>query len=434
MRVSTQMVFDSGVLNLQKKNAEALKLQQQLATQKRILTPSDDPVAAAQALEVTQAKSLNDQYSKNQAYANDSLALAEGQLQSAEDLIQRVYELTVQIGNSTLSDVDRKSITAEMRQRFDELVGIANQQDGIGNYLFSGFKGDTKPFVGTVDTGVTYHGDDGQRLLRVSPSRDMRVSESGRDLFLGATDSSLAFSANASDLNSGSGVVSAPTISDSTKWNNVLNPKNFTIHFATVGVNTTYDIVDDTGVSLLTNTQSAVSTPPVVPPLPGTYVAGAAIELKALASTVGGMDYGASVVISGSPGNGDSFSIRPSQPISVFQSMRDLILAAEQPIQGMSESVRSGFAKQVQSTLGNMLSAQDNILRYRSEMGARMSELDSLGDASSQRDLDYTSTLSRLTDVDMTAAISDLTQTETTLKAAQLSFTKISQLSLFNYI
>mgnify|MGYP000076511224 CR=1 FL=1 len=434
MRVSTQMIYDSGVSTLQKRTSEALKLQQQLATNKRMLTPSDDPVAAAQALEVTQAKSLNDQYAKNQAYANDTLALTEGQLQSAEDLLQRVYELTVQIGNSTLSDTDRESVTTEMRQRFDELVGIANQQDGLGNYLFSGFRGDTKPFVGSIDSGVSYQGDEGQRLLRVSPSRDLRVSESGRDLFMGVVDKSTPFSIESSSLNTGTGTISEPKISDPTKWNSVLNPKSFTIHFAYDGTDTTYDIVDDTGISLLTNSSSAVASPPVVPPLPGTYVQGAPIELKALSSTVGGMDFGASVVIENSPANGDSFTIRPASPVSVFDTISNLVQAAEQPLDGMNEATRAGFRAQVDAALGNLLSSQDNILRYRSDMGARMSELDSLGSAASQRDLDYTATLSRLEDVDMTAAISNLNQTQITLQAAQLSFTKISQLSLFNYL
>lgn len=430
MRVSTQMIFESGVSNMQKRTSETLKIQEQLATNRRILTPSDDPVASAQALEVTQAQSLNSLYVKNQGYANDSLGLSENQLQGAQDLLQRVHELTVQIANSTLSDNDRKSVTSELRQRFDELMGIANQQDGTGNYLFSGFKGDTKPFTGTVDSGVTYNGDDGQRLLQVSPARNLAISDSGRDIFLNVPDKSTPFTTGTNSQNTGTGVISAPTISDSSKWNSPLNPKYFTIKFAVVGTTTTYDIVDNTGISVLTNTTASNT-----PPLPATYQTGGTIDIKALSSTVGGMDFGASVVISGSPANGDSFTIKPTGPVSIFDSIASLIHAAEQPLGSDADpATKAAYKTQVDTTLANVLSAQDNIDRVRSGIGARMSELDSLGSAASQRELDYKTTLSRLQDVDMTAAISNLTQTQTTLQAAQLSFSKISQLSLFQYL
>ena len=91
MRVSTSQIFDSGTASMQKRIADALKLQQQLASQRRILVPSDDPVAAAQALEVTQAKSINALYMKNQDVATDSLAAGESTLTSAYTLLQSMY-------------------------------------------------------------------------------------------------------------------------------------------------------------------------------------------------------------------------------------------------------------------------------------------------------------------------------------------------------
>lgn len=434
MRVSTQMIFSSGVSTMQQRTAETLRLQQQISSNRRILTPSDDPVAAAQALEVTQAKTLNELFIKNQASAGDALALQEGQIAAAEDLLQTVHEKLVQLANATLSDNDRRSITTELRQRFDELKGIANQQDGTGNYLFSGFRGDTEPFTGNVDTGVSYNGDNGQRLLRVSASRDMEISDSGQNVFMSPVNDSIPFAVGNSSLNTGSGEISEATIIDGSKWSNILNPKNFTIHFAVAAGVTTYDIVNDEGISLLTNAAAQSASPPVTPPLPGTYVSGEAIELKALPATVGGMDFGASFKISGSPGNGDTFSIRPTAPVSVFDTLSSLILAAEVSLEGSTAAKRAEFAEKMDTGIANILSAQENMLKTRATIGARMNELDSLADSSSQRSLDYAATLSRLQDVDMTAAISELNQTQLTLEAAQMSFSKISQLSLFNYI
>ena len=55
MRISTGMIFDAGVAGINRQTGSLLHLQQQVSSGRRILTPSDDPVAAAQALEVTQA-------------------------------------------------------------------------------------------------------------------------------------------------------------------------------------------------------------------------------------------------------------------------------------------------------------------------------------------------------------------------------------------
>ena len=75
MRVTTGMIYDSGLASIQKQNSQLLNTQQQVATGRRILTPSDDPVASARALEVSQSKSVNALYISNQGYANDALKL-----------------------------------------------------------------------------------------------------------------------------------------------------------------------------------------------------------------------------------------------------------------------------------------------------------------------------------------------------------------------
>jgi len=78
--------------------------------------------------------------------------------------------------------------------------------------------------------------------------------------------------------------------------------------------------------------------------------------------------------------------------------------------------------------------AYDNVLSARTEVGARMKELDYLDSAGDDLDLQYATTLSDLQDLDMVKAISTFTQQQVTLQAAQKTFTSISGLSLFNYI
>jgi flagellar hook-associated protein 3 FlgL len=63
-----------------------------------------------------------------------------------------------------------------------------------------------------------------------------------------------------------------------------------------------------------------------------------------------------------------------------------------------------------------------------------MNELESLGSLNDNLSLQYQQTLSNLQDLDYAKAITDLTRNQTNLEAAQKSFAKISQLSLFNYL
>ena len=70
MRVSSGMIFDAGVSSINRQTASLLHLQQQVSSGRRILSPSDDPVAAARALEVTQSSEVVAQFIKNQDYAS----------------------------------------------------------------------------------------------------------------------------------------------------------------------------------------------------------------------------------------------------------------------------------------------------------------------------------------------------------------------------
>lgn len=305
MRVSTSMIFDAGVRSMNKQSSDLLHIQQQIASGRRILRPSDDPVAAARVLEVTQSRDILTQYSANQDTAMSALGLVEGQLESATEILQQIRELTIQAGSPSLTAANRDSIAVALRAHYDNLMGIANSADGQGQYQFSGFQGATKPFSGTVDDlinnvqpDVAYAGDNGERRIQVSATRQIEVSATGNDVF----------------------------------------------------VNT---------------------------------------------------------------GNGES----------VFKSLATLIGQLE-------VNDTSGLT----TAITKITTAGDNILRVRAAFGSRMNELESLDYMNQDLSLQYDQTLSDLQDLDYAKAISDLTLKQNQLEAAQESFSKISQLSLFDYL
>lgn len=192
MRVSTNMIYDQGVRALQTQSAALLHTGQQIATGRKILTPADDPVASARALDVTQSRSVNQQFITNQGYAEDALKLVEGQLDGAGEIIQYARDRVLAAGNPALSNADRKAIAVDLRAQFDAMLAIANSRDANGDYLFAGYKSDRPPFAQTVDgavTAVEYDGDQGTRTMQVSSSRFMPVSFGGERVFGTADDS-----------------------------------------------------------------------------------------------------------------------------------------------------------------------------------------------------------------------------------------------------
>ena len=102
MRISTNQIYDAGTLGIQNGQSSLYKLQNQLSTGRRVLTPQDDPVAAAQALIVTQSMEVNKQHIDNQGQAKSQLGLIDSQTNAMVNALINVRDRVVQAGNCLL--------------------------------------------------------------------------------------------------------------------------------------------------------------------------------------------------------------------------------------------------------------------------------------------------------------------------------------------
>ena len=433
MRISTSQIYESGTVNIQRNQSALYKLQNQLSTGRRVLTPEDDPVAAAQALLVTQSREITAQHIENQGNADSQLGLVDSQLSSLGDLLQHVREKVIQAGNTaTLSNTDRQAIATELEARLSEMLGIANTQNGTGEFLFSGYQGGTRPFA--IDASVAalppastspvgYFGDDGERLLQVSSSRQMAVNVAGSEVFMQAKSGNGTFAvATGGNLgggnNQGTAISDAGSVLDPQKWalavNNPLAGQPLEIRFSVAAGVTTYGVYDPV---------SAVTTGPLA------FTPGQAIPLL----TSAGVDFGSQLVVQGVPANDDTFTVTPSASQSLFQTMQNLIGILRSSV-GSATYSTTEYTNALGGQLTNLDQAFGNISRVQASVGSRMRELDSLGDTSSDLNVQHQQTLSKLQDLDYAKAISEYTQQQVQLEAAQKSFVQISSLSLFNYL
>jgi flagellar hook-associated protein 3 FlgL len=447
MRISTSQIYGSAAASMSRGQSDLYKLNNQLSSGRRILTPADDPVAAARALVMTQTQGVNTQYMKNQGTASGQLGQVDNQLSSLTNLLQSVRDRTVQAGNTVLTNSDRQAIATELESRLGELTGIANSQNGAGDYLFSGYQGATQPFASSgasavppaITSPVAYAGDDGQRLLQVSASRQMAVNVAGSDLFMNAKSGNGTFVAATGgnidgSANQGAGTIGAGSVLDPQKWQAGMNDAQWStpgnpalqIQFA----------VDASGAS--TYQVYDVSTPgsPSALTDPAPFTPGQSISLTATSppsTTLPATDFGAQVIVDGQPAAGDTFSIKPSGNQSLFQTVQNLIGVLRTPV-GSSTYSSTQFTNDLGGQLTNIDQALANVSRVQTTVGASMNELDGLGSNSSSLDIQYQQTLSNLQDIDWAKTISDFTLQQMSLEAAQKSFVKVSGMSLFSYL
>lgn len=181
MRISTNSIYQTAISKINSLQADQSKLQQQIATGKRLLTPSDDPLAAARVLQLSQSQNVNTQFGENRKIAETRLGDMDISLGSITELLTSVR--TNLVGSAgTLSTGQRNALAIQLGGAMETLLGLANTRDAAGNYLYAGFQSKTIPFTATA-TGATYNGDSNQQLLQVDTHRQMAVNASGDSVF-----------------------------------------------------------------------------------------------------------------------------------------------------------------------------------------------------------------------------------------------------------
>lgn len=185
MRISTAQLYAQRVAAMQEQQLNLSRTELEMATGKRLLTAADNPADALRALQLGEGIEQTRQYQDNVDAATSRLNLEEGALSGAVNLLQRIRELAVQSLNASLAPEDLRAIEVEVRENLDGLLQIANTRDANGEYLFSGYRGNSPAFSHDGSGNFTYNGDQGQRHLQISATRQIAIGDHGVRVFLG---------------------------------------------------------------------------------------------------------------------------------------------------------------------------------------------------------------------------------------------------------
>ena len=176
MRISTQMMYDQNMRGITDSQSKWLNYGEQMSTGKRVNRPSDDPIAASQAIVLSQAQAQNSQFDLARTFATQKVSLEESVLSQVTTAIQSAQEKVVYARNGTLSDSDRASQATDLQGIRDQLMNLANSTDGNGRYIFAGYKTENVAFD---QTSGNYIGGTTPVNQQVDSARNMQISHTG---------------------------------------------------------------------------------------------------------------------------------------------------------------------------------------------------------------------------------------------------------------
>ncbi|MEM1261517.1 MAG: flagellar hook-associated protein FlgL [Pseudomonadota bacterium] len=396
-RVATLDTFNRALQRITDANARVARAQEQIATGTRITTPADDPYGAAQVLLFEQNLAALTQFTRNADSAEVRLQREEVSLTSAGDLLQRARELLIQANNANQSDETRGFVAVELREIRDQLVDIANSEDGRGRFLFAGSRDTEAPFV-LSGGSVNYGGDQGTRNIQIGEGLFVEAGDDGASVFMRIPRGNGTFVATPSLANTGNGIIARQSVVSPGTYTG----ENLTIEFTAAD---SYDVIDSGGATIAT----------------GSFAAGDTIVVQGIA-----------VEINGEPQVGDEFDISVAGFQSVFSAIEDAAVALDAG--ASTAAARAALSSSLNRGLDDLDQALGIVLETRATVGTRLRSIDAQRDLNASYALITQEVLGEIRDLDYTQAISELSQQLTALEAAQQSFVRIQGLSLFNVL
>jgi flagellar hook-associated protein 3 FlgL len=184
MRVTQQTIATQVIDGLQGAYRRVAKAQEEVTTGRRINHLSDDPIGAARVLSLLTVERSLDQYEKNLNTAIPLFEQADSLLDNVVDRLVRAKELALALANDSNSPEQRAQTAMEVRELFNQVLGIANTKVE-DRFIFAGFVNGTPPFA-LAGGAVTYGGDSGEILVQTNEAGSIALNVPGDRIFQGA--------------------------------------------------------------------------------------------------------------------------------------------------------------------------------------------------------------------------------------------------------
>ncbi|WNC89905.1 flagellar hook-associated protein FlgL [Paraburkholderia sp. FT54] len=408
MRISSTQYFNMNVATMSDQQAQLSQLYAEISSGVSLSTPSDNPLGAAQAVQLSSTATALSQYTSNQGTALASLQQEDSTLGSVNSVLQTIHTLVLRAGDGSLNNNDRGSIATQLQSLRSQLMTLANSTDPQGNYLFAGYQSSAQPYTTNSAGVVTYSGDTGTPVVQITDSHTVQTGDNGLAIFGSVASIGTSSVPAAANGNGGTGVISTVSLNNPT---DPTNADTYTINFSSA---TTYTVSQkDPATGVVTTTG------------PQAFTAGSSIPLG---------NGGQSVSISGAPNANDSFTVTPATQgsMDVFANLSQLITTLQTPVSGAAST--ASFQSALTTSMTQLENTMNNVVTAQAAVGGREQEVQALQTVTQTNTLQNTSNLADLTQTDMVKVIGQYTMTQNALQAAQQAFAKIQNISLFQYL
>lgn len=407
MRVSTSQLFDRGINNILNGQGELSDTQQRLASGKKLLRPSDDPVGASKVIRLTEELDQIKQFQRNNELLTGALKEQEAVMRNINEAVTLARTKAIQAGSGAMTPESRAAIGVEIAQIRDQVFDLMNSKNAAGEYIFAGYQSKSPAFAYDPSaTGNKYYfqGDEGTTSYQLSPSVQMQGNDSGKSVF---EDVFARLKASVTGTTAAEASMTISEQNDLDRFHkqnyDALTPANndFQLEVSPAG-----DQVTITNVG----TGANLGTFNYTPGEPFTF---------------NGMQF----TIDGAPGDTVDFSLSPPEKKNLAQTLDDFFVALDDP-----DISQQDFLSALDDAIIGMDNGLGALGAATSGVGGRLNV--SAAVYSSNLDLEISTKEARsvVQDVDYAKAVSDLSRQETALQAAQATFSRVTSLSLFDYV
>jgi flagellar hook-associated protein 3 FlgL len=402
--------FTNFSASLTAQETELNTLQQEISSGVAVQTPEQDPSAFETAL------IGNDQISALNGETT-SLGDIQGQLgdvsnvySSVSGLLNNVQSVVEEALNGTTSPQNQQALATEVSAAGTQMLGLANTSGTNGTFLFGGTRGTVQPFQVQPDGTIAYMGDGGQSQAAISPDLSASTVATGEAFTSGLAGDGTS-SVTATSTNTGTGVllsdgVSNPTAATAFQQGNT--PITLTFN-STGGGPLTFTATQTSS----TGTTTTLATGPATP---GTSL------------TLDGMDF----QLTGTPASGDSFTISPSTPQSVFTLLSNITSTLENP--GTSPATAAITRQNLNQDLSGLAQYQQTVVTAQAQTGVTLQSLANTSTSNSTQETSLQTSVNNAIATNLPAALTSLDQNTTAVEAAMKAFAQVQSLSLFSVI
>ena len=405
-RLGTANMYDRTINNINRQQNELASQMEHTSAGMRVIRPSDDPVAAAQA---ERARNRLERIASDQRGLDAQKATieyGESTLRETMDALQSFRALMVNAGSGVYNQVQRDTLVEQLTSLREQIAKYANRVDSNGLPLFRGL--DTK-------TGLPFPNDQEDIQSGQPNSGEFHIANSLNGVlafFSGKTGNGVLeidpYSHAAGTPNQGKahadiGVIKDPAAAAAVAAA-VTPPVEITFH-------------DNVGVLSYSLDGGTTLSP---------YKEGAAIS-------VAGMD----VVIKGQPVAGDGFTIKPSTTISTFEALDRAIAAVRDNANPDGSTAYGTLAHGITQSLTELDTAMNRISTVTGLAGDLLNQAERMGNTLLVREEQTEAQRVAAEQYDaegMVRAIAQMQTQQTAVSAALQSYASIQKLSLLNYI